>query len=171
MPSPSRSPSILPTPAPSKQSTPLPTPISSPVPSSVSVPTLASNAARAPAPYRPGFQPKGVYRPRTDDFIAARAGRTNGARIERARLERRLEKLVALHFPPPGAEAKAAAERPPPPRARRASSFFDVSFSELRSKGAGELWRGVLQSQALQSSGRDIRGACIPFSSTTALRN
>lgn len=43
---------------------------------------------------------------------------------------------------------------------RRASSFFDLDFSELslKSLDAGELWRGVLQSQVAQGSKADIRG-------------
>lgn len=68
--------------------------------------------------YRPGFQPKGMYRVRTDEFVAARARRKQGGRpdsiqssndgggessksrseLESQRLERRLEKLLSLHY-------------------------------------------------------------------------
>lgn len=88
-------------------------------------------------------------------------------RIERTKLERRLEKLIQLHFPPPsdgggtgvgkrpGATAAAAGHN------RRASSFFDLDFSDLRHIDPGELWRGVLQSQAGQGGKADIRGTFI----------
>lgn len=69
--------------------------------------------------YRAGFQPKGSYRIRTDEFVAARTRRKQGGRgessrsgngaqdleggksrseLESQRLERRLEKLFALHY-------------------------------------------------------------------------
>lgn len=71
--------------------------------------------------YRAGFQPKGSYRIRTDEFIAARTKRKQSGRgessryanstqetnkeagksrseLESQRLERRLEKLFALHY-------------------------------------------------------------------------
>lgn len=65
--------------------------------------------------YRPGFQPKGTYRVRTDEFEAARsrkrttsAGYVDGDEkpsvgstrfeLESERLERRLEKLLAIHY-------------------------------------------------------------------------
>ncbi|PWN91462.1 hypothetical protein FA10DRAFT_300073 [Acaromyces ingoldii] len=69
--------------------------------------------------YRPGFQPKGVYRVRTDDFAVAKARSREGSatrnrqdgggadaeeepkgarsEMEAQRLERRLEKLLLLH--------------------------------------------------------------------------
>ncbi|KIJ44062.1 hypothetical protein M422DRAFT_252555, partial [Sphaerobolus stellatus SS14] len=47
---------------------------------------------RSAAPYRPGFQAKGVYRPRTDEFLAARNSQREQGKIEERRLERRLEK-------------------------------------------------------------------------------
>jgi len=56
--------------------------------------TPGSSASSArPAPYRPGFQPKGVYRPRTDEFIAARSAAREAGSIEQQRLERRLDKV------------------------------------------------------------------------------
>ena len=120
-------------------------------------------SARSPAPYRPGFQPKGVYRPRTDEFIEARNGSRDVGRIERTRLERRLEKLIALHFPPPGSQPKreAAADPRPVQQSRRASSIWDLDLSDLKNKSAGDLWREVVQSQASQSGKNDIRG--VPF--------
>lgn len=53
--------------------------------------------------YRPGFQPKGTYRIRTDEFTAARERKRSGklsgedgrarTELESQRLERRLEKV------------------------------------------------------------------------------
>ncbi|KAJ7915478.1 hypothetical protein B0H13DRAFT_2231863 [Mycena leptocephala] len=87
------------------------------------------------APYRPGFQPKGVYRPRTDEFIAhrkAHAVSAGYASAERTKLERRLEKLIALHFPEEAKSTTGVGRRPgvaPTMNAnRRASSFFDLDL-------------------------------------------
>ncbi|TBU65620.1 FYVE-domain-containing protein [Dichomitus squalens] len=126
---------------------------------SSAVPSTARTPARSPAPYRPGFQPKGVYRPRTDEFINARNRSRDAGRIERTRLERRLEKLINLHFPPPGQSKSEAAEPRPKHENRRASSFWDLDLSELRSKSAGDLWREVVQSQASQNGKNDVRVA------------
>ena len=125
-------------------------------------PSAPRTPARSPAPYRPGFQPKGVYRPRTDEFVEARNQSRDVGRIERTRLERRLEKLINLHFPPPGqrktealAKLRAAKED-----GRRASSFWDLDLSDLKNKSAGDLWREVVQSQASQNGKDDVRGTC-----------
>lgn len=121
--------------------------------SSQSVPAATQRAAtptRSAAPYRPGFQPKGLYRPRTDEFLETRRTTSDVGRVERTRLERRLEKLISLHFPHPDKvkEKEAANGRPAAAQNRRASSFFDIDISSLKGKSASELWRGVVQSQA-----------------------
>lgn len=69
---------------------------------------LASETIGRRTAYRPGFQPRGTYRVRTDEFIAARERRKKGssaptasnggdertkAELESQRLERRLEKV------------------------------------------------------------------------------
>nr|VWP00805.1 Zinc finger protein 58 [Ganoderma boninense] len=127
---------------------------------SSALPSAPRTPARSPAPYRPGFQPKGVYRPRTDEFLEARNQSRDVGRIERTRLERRLEKLINLHFPPPGQQKTEALEtRPVKQENRRASSFWDLDFSDLKSKSAGDLWREVVQSQASQSGKDDVRAA------------
>lgn len=123
--------------------------------------SVSRTPTRTPAPYRPGFQPKGVYRPRTDEFLEARKGRSDVGRVEKTRLERRLEKLIQLHFPHPDSQRakekeREAVGRPGAGLNRRASSFFDMDFSSIRGKSAGDLWKGVVQSQAGGKS--DIRG-------------
>ncbi|KAF8842514.1 hypothetical protein BDN67DRAFT_899109 [Paxillus ammoniavirescens] len=119
----------------------------------VSNSSLPSVATRSSAPYRPGFQPKGVYRPRTDEFFEARKTKSDATRIERTKLERRLEKLINLHFPIEGNELKEAKLH------RRRSNVFDLDLSSLRNMDASEIWKGVLQSQALQGAKGDIRAA------------
>ncbi|KAF5386824.1 hypothetical protein D9615_001622 [Tricholomella constricta] len=132
-----------------------PTPKDSPPPS-------RQSTQRTQAPYRPGFQPKGLYRPLTDDFIALRRVKRDGEgadgrgpgmkRVERTKLLRRLEKLIDLHFPPPSADISASAgrdkRRPGMGRAselnRRASSFFDFDIRNMSISDAGGLWRGVV---------------------------
>ncbi|TFY67446.1 hypothetical protein EVJ58_g1618 [Rhodofomes roseus] len=116
--------------------------------------------ARSPAPYRPGFQPKGVYRPRTDEFVEARKANRDVGRIERTRLERRFEKLMHLHFPSESQKEKeklTSDKRPPPRPNKRLSSIFEMDFSELRSKSASDLWRDVVQSQVASGGKNDIR--------------
>ncbi|KLO14693.1 hypothetical protein SCHPADRAFT_302337 [Schizopora paradoxa] len=128
----------------------------SPVPSGAS-------ASSSRAVYRPGFQPKGVYRPLTDDFLSIRKEKREVGRVERTRLERRLEKLVDLHFPREGeANGKGKEKSSAPPMvSRRSSSIFDIDFNELRSKTASDIWRGVLESRAAAANGGkgDVRAA------------
>lgn len=137
-----------------------------PKPSSSTPPTPRTPSQQSPPPtpavstprpttrfYRPGFQPKGVYRPRTEQFAEARKSKRDNGRIETTRLERRLEKLINLHFP----DVPEKPTKPPPMRERRASSFFEIDFSDLKNKSAGDLWKGVLQSQAPGGKG-DVRG-------------
>ncbi|KIK95737.1 hypothetical protein PAXRUDRAFT_826719 [Paxillus rubicundulus Ve08.2h10] len=119
----------------------------------VSHPSLPFVATRSSAPYRPGFQPKGVYRPRTDEFYEARKTKSDATRIERTKLERRLEKLINLHFPIEGNELKEAKLY------RRSSNVFDLDLTSLRNMDASEIWKGVLHSQALQGAKGDIRAA------------
>ncbi|CAE6365090.1 unnamed protein product [Rhizoctonia solani] len=162
----STTPVLAPTPAPAP-ARPI-TPVAAPVPTSntpvpyavLSRPSSASpspantpggNTSSRPAPYRAGFQPKGVYRHRTEEFEAIRAKKIEGKRTEEKRLTRRLEKLIDLHFSPKEKDA------PPPPN-RRASSFFDLDLTELKSKSANELWRGVVESKVAQQE-RAIRTA------------
>ena len=95
-----------------------------------------------------------MYRPLTDEFTEARKSKRNTGKIEQTRLERRLEKLIALHFSGPSEKSKT---RQPPPVRQRRSSLFDLDFSELRGKSASDLWNDVIKSQA-QNGKNDIRG-------------
>ncbi|CAE6437443.1 hypothetical protein ACGC1H_004416 [Rhizoctonia solani] len=160
----STTPVFAPTPAPAPRST---TPVVAPTPTSntpvpYAVLSRASSASPSPAntggtacsrpaPYRAGFQPKGVYRHRTEEFEAIRAKKIDGKRTEEKRLTRRLEKLIDLHF------SSKEKDAPPPPN-RRASSFFDLDLADLKGKSANELWRGVVESKAAQQE-RAIRTA------------
>ncbi|KAF8710908.1 Rabenosyn Rab binding domain, partial [Rhizoctonia solani] len=146
--------STTPVAAPSPTSnTPVPYAVLSRASSASPIPTntLGVNSPSRPAPYRAGFQPKGVYRHRTEEFEAARAKKVDGKRTEEKRLTRRLEKLIDLHFSP-----KEKDDAPPPPN-RRSSSFFD-DLAELKNKSPNELWRGVVESKAAQQE-RAIRTA------------
>lgn len=117
-----------------------------------------------------------MYRPRTDEFIdlrrAIRDGTTDGtgqgvaARIERTKLERRLEKLIALHFSEDGGKGKERESgkegvnggRPGMPQNRRASSFFDLDLSDLKNMDATGLWKGMLMQGHGQGGKSDARG-------------
>jgi rabenosyn-5 len=111
---------------------------------------------RSLAPYRPGFQPKGVYRPITDEFLEVRQSRRDSGRIEQTRLERRLEKLINLHFGD-DIDQKVTMR---PKQARRMSSIWEI---DLKSMGPSDLWRGVVQNQVTSGSKADIRGLSCCF--------
>jgi len=124
--------------------------------------SLTSVPQRISAPYRPGFQPKGVYRPLTDKFIALRQAKQEGEgdrrvygmkMAEKRKLERRLEKLIAIHFPLPSAntdddattrgnvkERRVAVGRS---ENRRVSSLVDFDIRSMTIQDAGGLWRGI----------------------------
>ncbi|KAG8866155.1 carboxypeptidase Y-deficient [Serendipita sp. 405] len=117
------------------------------VPPSRAIGRTTSTAGNAP--YRHGFQPKGVYVQRTDEFLEARRLKRGVAKIEDRRLERRLEKLIDLHFSSSSKPSTPIANMPEKPaQPRRQSSFFDFDLSELKGKNASDLWRGVLDSAA-----------------------
>ena len=78
--------------------------------------------------------------------------------MEQTRLERRLEKIIGLHFSEPSEKPKPL--QPPPVRQRR-SSIFKLDFSELKGKSTGELWKDVINSQ-VQNGKNDIRGELFP---------
>ncbi|KAK0227996.1 FYVE zinc finger-domain-containing protein [Armillaria fumosa] len=157
---------------PSPSVSPAPRPSSSasirlaPSRSSTSTPPLATPTTRSITPYRPGFQPKGFYRHRTDEFLALRKISRDGVeesgmqkRIERTKLERRLEKLITLHFPVSGHSATDRGKHMQPEGSRRASSLFDLELGDLKRMSISDatgLWKGVLSSGGGQ---HDIRAA------------
>ncbi|KAL5529681.1 hypothetical protein ACEPAG_5666 [Sanghuangporus baumii] len=157
----------------SRVQSPSPIPYNTPSSASsvTSVPSTPTSTGTHKAVYRPGFQPKGVYRPLTDEFLALRKHARDRGRIELTRLERRFEKLVDLHFSPPKAGEEDAAIKGKekssngsgimaPGLVRRASSFFE-ELGDLKGKSATELWRSVLESRAAGANGGkgDIRSA------------
>lgn len=133
--------------------TPAAPPVTSPQTSSSSLPKVIN---RSPAPYRPGFQPRGVCRLRTDEFSLARKVKSDAGRIERTKLERRLEKLIHLHFPIGGSELMALR---PVVEQRRASSFFELDISNIKNMDPADILKGVLKSPAFQGAKGEIRGA------------
>ncbi|KIM21735.1 hypothetical protein M408DRAFT_301403 [Serendipita vermifera MAFF 305830] len=154
--SPSRPP-ISPSPSPNPGSSALPSGSST---STVQAPrprVMSSNAASrtssnvGSAPYRHGFQPKGVYGLRTDEFLELRRTKRDLSRIEDRRLERRLEKLINLHFS--SGSNSDTPDPSKPPANRRQSSFFDFDLSDLKGKNASDLWRGMLDSAATSRLG------------------
>lgn len=63
-------------------------------------PTPGSPTSKGKAvdrPYRPGFQPKGLVRHRTDEFGRLRDSHRMAVELEEQRMERRLAKLVRIH--------------------------------------------------------------------------
>ncbi|BEJ03441.1 hypothetical protein CcaverHIS641_0106160 [Cutaneotrichosporon cavernicola] len=86
----------------------------SPAPSAAST---SSRRARG-TPYKIGFQPSGVRRDRSIDFVAARKANASERDKEEGRLNRRWAKLVDLHFNPSTQTS---------PMARSGSSSFSLS--------------------------------------------
>jgi rabenosyn-5 len=124
--------------------------------------------SRKTAPYPPGFQPYGVRRVLTDDFLSARRMKRDGdgdggmKRVERTKLERRLEKLINLHFPPQP-DPKGARDGPLHEKTRsghrRASSFFDFqTLKNVNFNDASDLWKGVVIGGLQDTTKTEIRG-------------
>ncbi|SOV06680.1 related to vacuolar segregation protein PEP7 [Ustilago sp. UG-2017a] len=95
--------------------------------------------------YRSGFQPKGVLRIRTSEFAELRRkGRSEGE-MEEQRMDRRLAKLIAIHFEPVSDTEKSSAG--PAAKKSFASSFIDLDLDEFKRdpssvirKGGSDLW-------------------------------
>jgi rabenosyn-5 len=110
-----------------------------------------TSSPRRLAPYRPGFQPLGVRRHLTDDFLEIRRMKRDGEgpgdmkRVERTKLERRLEKLIILHFPEREHEEKARPGPRPLANGNRRASIFDFgSLKSMNLNDAGGLWKGIV---------------------------
>ncbi|GAA5938346.1 hypothetical protein JCM3775_000869 [Rhodotorula graminis] len=93
-------------------------------------------AAARRMPYQAGFQPQGVRRDRSDVFLEQRQKCSEARKLDEGRLARRLDKLVALHFPPENEKAKASA----PTKTSTLASLSSLGDS-LRGRTAKELWR------------------------------
>lgn len=129
-----------------------------------------SPASRKIAPYPPGFQPKGVCRVLTDDFLSARRMKRDGdgdggmKRVERTKLERRLEKLINLHFPlqsdPKGVRDGPLHEKTRSGHEnRRVSSIFDFqTLKNVNFNDASGLWKGVVSGGLQDTTKTEIRG-------------
>jgi rabenosyn-5 len=126
--------------------------------------------SRKTAPYPPGFQPRGVCGVLTDDFLSARRMKRDGdgeggmKRVERTKLERRLEKLINLHFPLQP-DSKGARDGPlhektrPVHENRRASSIFDFqTLKNVNFNDASGLWKGVVSVGLQDTTKTEIRG-------------
>ncbi|EPQ29642.1 uncharacterized protein PFL1_02862 [Pseudozyma flocculosa PF-1] len=92
--------------------------------------------------YRPGFQPRGAYRVRTDEFVEARRKRRSEGEMEQQRMERRLAKLITIHFAPQ--EVDEHGEKGP------ALPRLDFDLGELRrdpgsvlKRGGSDLWSSL----------------------------
>jgi hypothetical protein len=132
-------------------------------------------AARNITPFRAGFQPRGHTRHRTDEFLAIRRVKRDGEekesggfkRVERTKLERRLEKIIALHFPldgishePPEKLASDKSRADLPRNQRRPSSFFGLeNLRNIKVNEPNDLWRAIVSGGGLGESNRmSIRG-------------
>lgn len=59
---------------------------------------LVADARSGPAPYRSGFQPRGAYRLRTDEFLQVRSSHSLSRSGDERRISRRLEKVIPLRI-------------------------------------------------------------------------
>ncbi|SPO21665.1 related to vacuolar segregation protein PEP7 [Ustilago trichophora] len=91
--------------------------------------------------YRSGFQPKGVLRVRTAEFTDLRRKGHSEGEMEAQRMDRRLAKLIAIHFAPIN-DAEKLMQSP-----AKKSAFMDLDLDELKRdpssvirKGGSELW-------------------------------
>ena len=143
-----------------------------PIPGEKPASPRSSAASRLSIPYRPGFQPRGVLRYLTDDFLALRTLKRDGAdntggmkRVERNKLERRLEKLIDLHFPsrPLDTTTSTLKRRQGSGIAkeiRRTASIFDLdAYKNINLRDAGDFWKNILTSSLGDNSKPDKRGA------------
>jgi hypothetical protein len=86
-------------------------------------------------------------------------------RVERTKLERRLEKLIFLHFPEPGHEEKARPSPRPLANGNRRASIFDFgSLKNMNFTDAGDLWKGIVVNNVVDSAESDLRGSSRFFS-------
>ena len=119
----------------------------------------------------------------TDDFLSARRMKREGEgeggmkRVERTKLERRLEKLINLHFPlqPDSKEARDGPlhEKTRPSinshENRRVSTIFDFrTLKNVNFNDASDLFKGVVNGGLHDTTKTEIRGRH-PFDSVILL--
>jgi hypothetical protein len=81
-------------------------------------------------------------------------------RVERTKLERRLEKLINLHFPEQGHEEKVRPGSHPLINVNRRASIFDLgSLKGMNLNDAGGLWKGIVASNVIDSAKNGLRGS------------
>jgi len=102
-------------------------------------------------PYLPGFQPPGVYRVRTDELVKSRRMKGEVKKAASGRINRRLEKLIKLHFPSPSAANNGNMENGRMQRSSSTTSFSLKDLASPRSVSANDLWSSVRRSIAGQS--------------------
>ncbi|ETS60941.1 hypothetical protein PaG_04867 [Moesziomyces aphidis] len=113
-------------------------------PATASSPGGLTEASGRRTAYRSGFQPKGVVRVRTADFAELRRKGRGEGEMEEQRMDRRLAKLIAIHFAPLGGTEKFGLS---PSKKSLGSSFIDLDLDELKRdpgsvirKGGSDLW-------------------------------
>ncbi|KAM0753604.1 hypothetical protein T439DRAFT_322497 [Meredithblackwellia eburnea MCA 4105] len=97
-----------------------------------------ATTSRARMPYHSTFQPQGVRRDRTEQFAQHRRKGSEQKKLQEGRLCRRMEKLVALHFPPPIPPDSQIVQL----KQSTLSQISDIGGS-FRGKSPRDLWRSV----------------------------
>ncbi|KAH8914411.1 hypothetical protein BT69DRAFT_1072118 [Atractiella rhizophila] len=114
---------------------------------------LESEREKKRTPYHPRFQPKGVRRERWEDFLAVREKEAGRRRLDDQRVERRAQKLIALHFP----------ASTPTPLKRTSTNSSLSSISSSISRSSSDVWSKTLKNLTLGRGGEggewEIRNA------------
>ncbi|KAF9457235.1 FYVE zinc finger-domain-containing protein [Collybia nuda] len=145
----------------------------------------SSSTPKTPPPYHPDFQPRGVTRSQTDKFLVLRRVKLEGQgedgiksglkRVERTKLERRLEKLIHLHFPAERRDDTEVERRRSGVGVagggdnRRTSSFFDFDIRNMSIPDAGVLLRGVLGAGEMNGDVRAAEQRITPWQDDTSV--
>ena len=92
--------------------------------------SVTSTTTARRAPYRSGFQPKGVVRYRTDDFVALREKHRKIVELDDQRMERRMEKLLGIYSSKFEHESGIDVPVPSSSWLRHGSFVLDVLYSK-----------------------------------------
>lgn len=132
------------------------------------------------APYKAGYQPKGVVRDRTDDFLAIRNGHLKGGRrgskevevgsgislhsLEDERLLRRLDKLIELHFLDKSSESRTGIPRSSSVSSLASDGTAAASPQRMSSgmRRTSDLFGKALKGVTKIAGGDDSRGRLLP---------